>query len=92
MFGLMKSLHYLDKANDKDDEQPKFDKEEELEEKDMDDVNNVERDGNDEERMGINYKRAIVCKYNDYNEGKEEEEDDDGEGNDYIVGEDECML
>jgi hypothetical protein len=35
---------------------------------------------------------AIVCKDNDYNESKEEEEDDDGKENDYIVGEDECML
>jgi hypothetical protein len=52
MFGLMKSLHYLDKANDKDDEQPKFEKEEQLEEEGMDDVNNVEGDGNDEGRMG----------------------------------------
>ncbi len=88
----MKSLHYLDEVDDKDDEQPKFNKEEKLEEEDMDDVNNVERDGNDEERMGINSKRPIVWKDNDYNESKEEGEDDDGEENDYIVDEGECML
>jgi hypothetical protein len=88
----MKSLHCLDKANDKDDEQLEFDKEEELEEEDVDDIDNVEGDGNDEERMGINYKRDIVCKNNDYNGAKEEEEDNDGEENDFLVNEDECIL
>jgi hypothetical protein len=33
-----------------------------------------------------------VWKDNDYNESKEEGEDDDGEENDYIVDEGECML
>jgi acidic leucine-rich nuclear phosphoprotein 32 family protein B len=93
VFGMMKSLRFLDKTDVTGNERPESDEEEEEEEEeeDVDDLNGdgAEVDGDEEEGVEGDSKGPAVHEEDDDDGEEDEERDDDGEDNEELEDEEE---
>lgn len=93
VFGMMKSLRFLDKTDVTGNERPESDEEEEEseEEEDVDDLNGdgVDGDGDEEEGVEGDSKGVAVHEEDDDDGEEDEERDDEGEDNEELEDEEE---